>query len=361
MATRVSDTEDINHMADKMKRSAVIKGVQFYLPPSVLSNAELAALFPMWTADRISAKTGIENRHIAAPDQCASDLAAEAARRLFTDAGLLPSRVDYVILCTQSPDYFLPTTACLLQSKLGLRKNCGAFDVNLGCSGYVYGLGIAKGLIETGQAGEILLITADTYSKFINPRDKSVRTIFGDAAAATWVGVAPEETRESIGPFLFGTDGTGAAELIVPNGGMRNAREANPKVTTDANGNERSCNDLYMNGPAVFEFTLREVPPMFAALLARAGLGLDALRLVVPHQANLFMLEQLRVKMKIPPEKYLVTMKHCGNTVSSSIPIALHTAAAEGLVRKGDMLALLGFGVGLSWGGCLVRWHGSPG
>jgi 3-oxoacyl-[acyl-carrier-protein] synthase-3 len=243
-----------------------------------------------------------------------------------------------------------------MQQRLGIPTSAGAMDLNLGCSGFVYGLGLAKALVETGQATNALLVTAETYSKFIHPRDKSVRTLFGDAGAAILVrGVAGDD--ESIGPFVYGTDGRGANNLIVPVGGMRQrVAPAGEQVTEDPDGNLRGEANLYMNGPEIFAFTLRVVPKVVQELLVRAGKSLDDIDLFVFHQANQYMLEHLRKKLKIPAEKFFVGMRHCGNTVSCTIPIALKQAAEGGRLQSGQLVMLVGFGVGYSWGGTLIRW-----
>jgi 3-oxoacyl-[acyl-carrier-protein] synthase-3 len=211
-------------------------------------------------------------------------------------------------------------------------------------------------LIETDQAQGVLLITAETYSKFIHPGDKSVRTLFGDAGAATLVrGVAGDG--EFIGPFVYGTDGSGAGNLIVPTGGMRRrAAPADEEPALDADGNLRTSANLYMNGPEIFIFTLRAVPKLVQELLSRSGKELADIDLFVFHQANLYMLEHLRKKLKIPAEKFFVGMRECGNTVSCTIPIALKQAAGQGRLKAGDLVMLVGFGVGYSWGATLVRW-----
>jgi 3-oxoacyl-[acyl-carrier-protein] synthase-3 len=233
-------------------------------------------------------------------------------------------------------------------------------DFNLGCSGYVYGLGVAKGLIETAQARNVLLLTAETYSKFIHPRDKSVRTIFGDAAAATLIeGVDLDSfnSEDLIGPFVYGTDGRGAQNLIVPTGGMRQPNSAGlGEEELDEQGNLRSPCNLYMNGAEIFTFTLAEVPSCVEALLQRSGRKIEDIDLFVFHQANRYMLEHLRKKMKLPQEKFCITLRHCGNTVSSTIPIALWHAAQERRLKPGQLVMLVGFGVGYSWGATLVRW-----
>ena len=334
---------------------AFIKAVEYHLPEARLDNDQLAREFPGWTPEKIEAKTGIVCRHQAAAEECSSDLAVAAAQKLFAAGVCQPQDIDYLVLCTQSPDYFLPTTACLVQHRLGLPTSCGALDFNLGCSGFVTGLGLVKGLIETGQARNVLLITAETYSKFIHPGDKSVRALFGDAAAATLVS-AKESDVDLIGPFVFGTDGSGANNLIVPAGGTRRACNRDAPVTEDAGGNRRTENNLFMNGPEIFNFTLRVVPQMTAQLLERAGRKMEDVDHWVFHQANRYMLEHLRKKLGVPPEKFPILMAHCGNTVSSTIPIALRELQAQGRLASGQTLALVGFGVGYSWTGAMMRW-----
>jgi 3-oxoacyl-[acyl-carrier-protein] synthase-3 len=334
---------------------ATIRGTACYFPEQVLTNDQLALEYPDWSAQKIEQKTGIIERHIAGADECASDLATAAGLQLFKEGICAPEEIDYLLLCTQSPDYFLPTTACLVQERLGLRTGCGALDFNLGCSGFVYGLGVAKGLIETGQASNVLLIMAETYSKHIHPQDKSVRSIFGDAATATLVQAVSSDL-DRIGPFVYGTDGRGANNLIVPTGGMRAARAANAELTDDGNGNKRTVNNLYMNGAEIFTFTLRVVPDMVSKLLARAGKRMEDVDLFLFHQANQYMLDHLRRKLKIPGEKMPIMMAHCGNTVSSTIPILLKEIESAGMLKQGQCLMLVAFGVGYSWGATLVQW-----
>ena len=264
--------------------------------------------------------------------------------------------VDFLILCTQAPDYILPTSACLLQERLGLRRDIGALDVNLGCSGFVYGLSLAAGLIASGAAVNVLLLTADTYSKYINAGDKSVRTLFGDGAAATLIsGDCGEKSR--IGPFVFGTDGRGAKDLMVEAGGFRAPRSADTAIVRDDGaGNRRSAENLYMNGANVMGFTLREVPRTYRALLDKAGIAPGEIDFVVLHQANKFMLDALQKKLAVPDHKYPRRYEDIGNTVSSTIPFVLADLLAGGELIPGKRLALIGFGVGLSWAGVSLVW-----
>jgi 3-oxoacyl-[acyl-carrier-protein] synthase-3 len=334
---------------------AAIKAVTSFLPAGVLTNDQLAGEFGVWHGNQIFEKTGVETRHVSAADECASDLGVAAAKRLFESGASNPEDIDFLILVTQMPDYFMPTTACLVQDRLGLRTSCGAIDVNLGCSGYIYGLALAKSLVEAGTATNVLLITADTYTKWINPKDRSTRTLFGDGAAATLVAGVESET-DLIGPFVLGSDGRGVKDIVVPAGGFR--RPITPETSIekeDENGGWRSEENLYMNGGEVLGFTIRTVPPVINELLQKSGLTLDDVDLVIPHQANKFMLERLRAKLKIPAEKFWIDMRESGNTVSATIPIAIETAMKEGRLKAGDRALLTGFGVGYSWGATMVR------
>jgi 3-oxoacyl-[acyl-carrier-protein] synthase-3 len=338
-----------------IKTSARLKDIAVYFPEQVLTNDELAALYPEWPADKILEKTGIKERRIAGDAQTAGDMAYEAAVNLFAQGQIAAQDVDFIILCTQAPDYVLPTTACVLQDRLGVSRQAGALDINLGCSGFVYGLSLAKGLIETGAARCVLLLTADTYSKYINPMDKSVRTLFGDAAAATAI-VATEDAGESIGPFVFGTDGSGAKNLIVEAGMYRMPKSTETSIElTDDSGNVRSRDNLHMNGAEVMAFSLKEVPKAADALLLKAGKAKEDIDFFVLHQANKFMLEALRKKLKTPPEKLPILVDDCGNTVSSTIPIAMFKLRHQGRLTTGHQLMLIGFGVGYSWAACLLN------
>ena len=338
-------------------RKAALKAIRTYLPSRKLTNEDLAREFGDWDVAKIYDKTGISVRSIAAPEQCASDLGVAAAELLFADGGIAREQIDFLLFCTQSPDHFLPASACIMQTRLGLPTSCGAIDFNQGCSGFVYGLALAKGLIESGTTENVLLITAETYSKYIPPRDRSVRTLFGDGAAAAWIG-AVESDEERIGPFVLGTDGRGAHQLIVPAGATRMPATAETAVEQqDASGNTRSARNLYMNGPEIFTFTLREVPSLVERLLSRAGLLLEDVDFYVFHQANRFMLEQLRRKLRIPPEKFCINLENYGNTVSATIPMALELATGRGQIATGSTLMVVGFGVGYSWAAALLKFN----
>lgn len=327
-------------------RQAYLRAVDYYLPDATVTNNELVQRFPDWTAEKIEDKTGIRSRRVAGDSQLASDLAVAAAERLFQTGACTPAEIDFILLCTQSPDYPLPSTSCLIQERLGIPTTAGAFDFNLGCSGFVYGLSTAKGLIETGQAGNVLLLTAETYTRHLDPDDISVRAVFGDGAAATLISCRDASDAESIGPFVFGTDGNGASRLILREGSLREKVE-HPDTPGDK---------LRMNGPDIFAFTIKQVPASVSAVLAKSGKTLDDVDLFVFHQANKFMLEHLRKKIKIPEEKFVYALEDCGNTVSATIPIALRRALDQGRLHSGDLVMIVGFGVGYSWAAALLRW-----
>ncbi|MBR3219325.1 MAG: ketoacyl-ACP synthase III [Thermoguttaceae bacterium] len=341
-----------------MPSSSQIRAISYYVPQRTLDNEELIAKFSGWTAEKMERKLGIVSRPIAAPGETATDMAVSASRNLL-DSGIIdPASIDFLVFCTQSPDYFLPTGACLLQDRLGLPKRCGAFDINLGCSGYVYGLAIVKGLIDSGLARRVLFVTSETYSKYINEMDRASRPLFGDAATATLIEGIPtaSDTEVSIGPFRFGTDGSGADLLIVPAGAHRTPpTNETKKVLPDMRGNFRSQEQLMMNGPGIFSFAVEEVPPLVEALeeeCRQKNLPIDT---YIFHQANRYMLSRLQDLCHLEGARYFSNILTRGNSVSSSIPLAIHDAVTEGFIHPGESALLVGFGVGLSWAGCRVR------
>ncbi|MBR4924269.1 MAG: ketoacyl-ACP synthase III [Prevotella sp.] len=328
---------------------AYIKGIAYYLPENVLTNEQLVEQFPEWTVEKISKKVGISERHVTTEDETAGDMAIKAAEKLFVEKNIDRASVDFVLLCTQSPDYHLPSTSCIIQEKLGLSTKCGAFDFNLGCSGYEYGLAVAKGLVLGGIAKNILLLTAETYTKYIHPSDKGNRTIFGDGATATLIS---DDGFAEIGEFTLGTDGSGAEELIVKTGCARQFKPANDYQVDEEDGIHSSDN-LYMNGKAIFDFTSDVVPPLIAETLQKNGLSEEDVDLYVFHQANKYMINYIRKLMGIDKAKFYIFMENVGNTVSSTIPIALCEAEKEGKLKGNIVLA--GFGVGLSYGAVVIK------
>lgn len=329
---------------------AYIKHISYYLPRTLLSNEEIVAEFPEWTVEKIADKVGVNSRRVVSSDETATDLAVKAAEKLFTEnKDISKDDIDYVLFCTQSPDYNLPTSACIIQERLGLRTNIGALDFNLGCSGYIYGLSLAKGLITAKIAKNVLLLTGETYSRYLHPRDKGNRTIFGDGATATAISA---DGWGEIGNFALGTDGKGAENLIVRTGCARHADKKND-LEFDENGNPISSDYLFMNGAEIFSFTQKNVPIVVKETLENNGLNKEDIDLFVLHQANSYMLEFLRKKMKIEDRKFMRHMAEVGNTVSNSIPIAMVEAKKQDRLH-GNIL-LCGFGVGYSWGGVTIK------
>lgn len=332
-----------------MTRNAFIKEIEYYLPEKVLTNKEISECFPEWPAEKIANKVGINERHVSAEDETALDMACKATEKLFLKREGLRESTDFVVMCTQSPDFKLPPSACILQNRLNLKNECGAFDIDLGCSGYEYGLAIAKGFIVAGIATNVLLVTSETYTKYLHPEDKGNITIFGDAATAT---IVSTEGFAEIGDFELGTDGSGADMLKVTTGGSRNP-EKSGIVKEDGNGGNIWEDNLYMDGGGIFNFTSDAVPVMVDNLLKKENLEQNDIDLWIFHQANKYMINYLRKLMGIDKSKFFVYMENVGNTVSNTIPIALCEARKEGLL-KGNVL-LAGFGVGLSWGAAILR------
>jgi len=325
-------------------------GLDIYLPDNILTNENLKLEFPHWDYLKIQDKIGIRQRHVAGEKETALDLAYHASKKLLINND--QDSIDFIILCTQSPDYFLPTTACILQDRLGLPKTAGALDFNLGCSGFVYGLSLAKGLLLAGISRNLLFVTAETYTKHINKEDIANRAIFGDGATAS---IINRQDSLKIGEFTLGTDGSGKDKLIIQNGGMRNAYDLDAKKIEYGNGNYYTNNNLYMNGPEIFNFTIENVPPLIKKNLEANDLSINDIDYFIFHQANQFMLEYLRKKIGIPMGKFCIDIAETGNTVSCTIPIALKNALDKGLISSGNKVMLAGFGVGYSWGAVTIE------
>ncbi|WP_246096215.1 ketoacyl-ACP synthase III [Paenibacillus sinopodophylli] len=303
-------------------------------------------------------KIGILSRNIALKEQYASDLAFEAVAKLFNQ-GVNKEEIDFFLYCTQSPDYILPSTACILHERLGLPSECGVMEFNHGCSGYIYGLFMAKSLIGSGEAKKVLLVTSDTYSKYINEKDNSVKPIFGDAAAATLI-VGDEGNHrdgQGIGKFHFETDGRGGKNLIIPSGGLRHPIGPESWVEHEDERNHiRTDANLYMNGPEIFKYAYEEIPKAVDRLLTKQNQSLQDYDYFIFHQANLYMIDKIRHRLQIPKDKFSVQLSDLGNTVSSSIPIALKRDLSEGRIKDHQNILLVGFGVGYSLGACSIQW-----
>lgn len=332
--------------------NAFIKFIEYYLPEKILTNRDLQSEFPHWDVDKIEKKSGVLERHIAGADETALDLSIKACEKLFMQYD--KSRIDGIIYCTQSPDYIMPSNAFLLQKHFALNGSALAFDFNHACTGYIYALMMANSFIRSGMAQRLLLVNADTYSKYINPKDRSTRVLFGDGAAASIVEAS--DGGEGLIDIELATYGEGYDKFMIPAGGARMPHTtATAMEETDAAGNTRSKNDIRMDGFAVWSFINSKVPDQIRTIVKRNELDMDGIDLFIFHQASLMTLESLVKVLHLDREKVFINISHVGNTVSASIPIALKDAIDAGKIRKGQKIILSGFGVGLSYGTILMH------
>ena len=324
-----------------------VEGIACSMPEKVSEVSDLAEKFGAESIQKIMASTGVFRRHVV-DSECSSDLCVAAAERLMADLSVDRSSIDTLIFVSQTHDHTLPATACILQERLQLSVGVAAFDVALGCSGYVYGLWLASSLISGGGSRRVLLLVGDTISKIVSGEDRSVAALFGDAGSATLLQY--DENAQPMS-FALGTDGRGAKNLIVPAGGFR---DRNGDLSEVSEPEVRGAFDLFMNGAEIFAFTLARVPSLVKALhesRSDLGAGIDH---YVFHQANKFMLEHLAKRMKLPREKVVLDLESVGNTSCTSIPLALSLADLEKDNRVTGLMMLAGFGVGYSWAGCIV-------
>ena len=333
---------------------ALIQAISYHLPAKTYTNDDFFDSFPDSINNKQNLlKLGIKNRHIVSEGETASDLAVKAAVKMFTEHSINKADIDFLLFCAQEFDHYTPTTACIIQDKLGLKNECGALDFNLGCSGFVYGLGVAKGLIESLGCKNVLLLTSSTLTKTFHPHDKSSRFLFGDGAAATLVS---SHNQPNIGDFIFGTDGSKSDKIIVKDGGARNKlNESSFEDFTDEYGNVTNNACFYMNGTSIFNFGLKTVPTLVKDTLNKNKYSINDIDLFIFHQANLFLIETIGKKIGIPNEKIFNFMESIGNTVSSTIPIALAEAKKINKVKSGDKVLICGFGTGLSWGATIIE------
>ncbi len=337
-----------------MPMSVKITDIAVYLPERVVSNAELHKEHPLWEIDLVATRSGVESRRIAGADETALDLAFAACGVLFDRHPEARERIDALIFCTQTADHIMPPNSSLLHERLRLRDAVFAFDITLACSGFVYGLGIAQGLIDSGIARGVLFVTSDTYSKLIHPKDRSARVLFGDGAAVSLL--EPGDAQHGMRDLIYGTSGKGYDCFWIPAGGCRIRRsDATAAPEPERNGSTRTLENIHMNGMGVLSFVNSKVPKQVRALLERNRLSVHDIDLFVFHQASALALDALERALKIPPAKVYRNLSIIGNTVSASIPIALRGALDAGRARPGDLVVLCGFGVGLSWASALVR------
>ncbi len=331
----------------------------FTLGSETLTFEALEERFGAEVMKKVLKSSGIRNRRVATADVCGSDLAFTAAEELLDHHDVDRSKIDLLVMCTQSPDYFLPTTACVLHERLGLAKHCGAFDINLGCSQYIYAMGVVSSMIQSGLASRALVLTGDTMSRCIHPKDRAVVPLMGDAGSATLVG--PVGPAEGFLGFELGTDGTGHKYLMIPAGGFRTPQTSQTSIAeADKEGNLRAPENLYMNGAAIFHFGISVVPVAIEKLLSKMNLSIEDVDFFLFHQANKFLLEYLFKKLKIPAHKRHLYLEEVGNTSGSTIPLVMTDAWRQRKLKPGALVLSIAFGVGLSWAASLMRWPESP-
>ena len=329
---------------------AHIKDIQFYVPEISVSDDELKQRFPEHDVDRTTEVIGVHNRYVSPPEFTSRNLAELAAEKIFAGGKVKKEEIDFLILVTQTPDYKQPATACIIQNDLGLRTNIGAFDIDLGCSGFLYGLSMGKSLVESGMCKNVLVLTAETSTRNVHPLDAGAFLMFGEAGTAC---VVSTEGLCKIGNFEFGTDGSGFDKLIIKTGGYKYPEKAND-AHFDELGNMISSDHACMDGNEVFVFTIKAVPKLVRNSLAKNKMEIKDADLFIFHQANAFILEFLRKKIKIEKEKFFVDMEKYGNTSSCTVPICLVDAIEEGLIKPGNKVSISAFGIGYSWAGTVL-------
>jgi 3-oxoacyl-[acyl-carrier-protein] synthase-3 len=327
--------------------SLKIEHISTYFPAFTLDNKQLSSEFNT-SAEEIFKKTGINKRYVSAPGEIASDLAFKAAENLFSETGIDKNNIDFLIFCSEGFDYIAPASSCILQHRLGLPTKTGCIDLPYGCSGYVYGLMLASGLLESGAAKTILFLTADIPTKVLQANDLELRSVFSDIGTASLLRLGKTKKPTQ---FQYGTDGNGAMDLYVERSGFRNP------ITQDfITVTQLPVGKMLMNGTNVFLFAIKRVPSLIKDILEKNKTDIDSIDLFIFHQANAYMLEILRKKIKIPKEKFYVNIDAYGNSVSSSIPVALQEAEQKGILKKGMKILLAGFGIGNSWNATIIKY-----
>ena len=333
---------------------AIIKHIEYYLPKKVVSNIDLVKDNPEWNIEKIEGKSGVVKRHIAELNETALDLAINAVDKIFNSGVLSKNEIDAVIFCTQSNDYIMPANSFLIHKHFNFKQNVWTFDYNLACSGYIFGLAITRGIIETGLARNVLLINSETYSKYIYPKDRSTTILFGDGAAASVISGAEFD---GIIDVILSSSGEKFDSFYIPAGGMKTPKSDDTKeIIVDQSGNQKMAENIHMNGFAVWQFISKNVSEQISTLLERNHLGVNDIDLYVLHQASKLTLDSLIKSLNLSKDKVFLNLQDVGNTVSASVPIALKDAELSGKLKKGDLILLSGFGVGLSWGSIIMRY-----
>mgnify|MGYP001189452417 CR=1 FL=1 len=332
--------------------SLIIKSIEYYLPETVVTNDDLQKENPDWNLEKVVEKSGVHQRHIAGKNETAYDLSVKACDKLFQSND--KNDIDGIIYCTQSPDYIMPSNSFLLHNYLNLKDNVFAFDFNHACTGYIYGLAMAEAFFKSGMAKQILLVTADTYSKYINKKDRSTRVLFGDGAAATIV--QESNSRKGIIDIELGSSGSGYDKFWIPAGGSRLPKSSRTSVVIkDDRGNKRTQNDIEMDGLGVWSFINSVVPKQINRLLEKNNIDKTDVNQFIFHQASKMTLDSIMRLMKLNKEQVFINIRNIGNTVSASIPIAIKDAIEQDKIDIDSTVILSGFGVGLSYGVILIE------
>lgn len=325
---------------------SLVDTISLYFPEETLDNKKLSDLFNV-DEQKILKATGIKNRYISGKDELASDMAFRVVENFFVEYSIDRTIIDCLIFCSECYDYIAPTSSCILQNRLNLNKDIACIDMPYGCSGYIYGLAMAKSFVNTGIAKNVLFVTADTSTKTISPSDLELRSIFSDAASVTFVNSTNYNT---IGEFVFGTDGGGWESIHISRSGFRKPMDS---VFLEEEG--LTNGKMVMNGLEIFNFGLRVVPKLLDDTLEKNNLKLEDIDLFIFHQPSLFLLKTLRKKINIPESKFFINIESHGNTVSTSIPLALKEAKEQGKLTTGMTVLLIGFGIGFSWAGTIIK------
>jgi len=332
--------------------SLIIESIEYFLPDNIVTNLDLQNENPQWNLDKITEKTGVYERHIASENETAYDLSVKACEKLFNNYD--KNNIDGIIYCTQSPDYIMPSNSFLLHKDFGLKDEVFAYDFNHACTGYIYSLAMANSFIKSEMAKEILIINADTYSKYINPKDRSTRVLFGDGASATVV--KNSNDRNGLIDIDLGSSGSGYDKFWIPAGGLRSPKSNSTSIEVeDENGNIRTQNDIVMDGFGVWSFINSIVPKQVKKLLSRNGLEKKDIDKFIFHQASKMTLDSVIRSMRLSEEQVFINIENIGNTVSASLPIELKDALNQGKLNSGSLVILSGFGVGLSYGTALME------
>ena len=331
-----------------------IKDIAYCLPGNIVTNQDLQQENPAWDMRQLEARTGVVKRHIAREGETTLDMAIKACRDMLSKGEGFRDGINGLIFCTQSQDHIIPSNSLIVHKELQLPENVFTFDFNMACSGYIYGLALAQGLIQAGFADHILLITGDTYSKYIHRKDRSARILFGDAAAVTRIGV--EDPGKGVVDILCETSGKHYDKFIIPAGGCRNPKSSKTSIPMkDRSGNVRTAENIYMNGMGVLGFINTHVPKQINKILKRNAMTLDDIDLFVFHQSSKISLDSLERLLEVNGEKVFRNIREIGNTVSASIPIAIKDAMDKGKIESGQTVLISGFGAGLSWGTAIIQ------